>query len=157
MLWLIPTVFLSSLVGVSQTAHAIPRILRQLSDETNERGLLHSKGLVGSGRKFNDGIFLVTTSIIPTSFQSDGNPKVNGTNLHARFRFLLKYYSSILGPGSKMFPFIVITLGFLIAFIAAYRVPQLALNVAMSGCCLCISLRYSVGSSVAHWGYWGSV
>ena len=122
--WIIPTVFLGSIIGVSQSAHSVPRILLQFS-ETSQEPALAPPNVLQHDRELNGGIYSwQSTKRSHNNLESVVN---TNPNIHARcfsgFRVLLRYIEHHLAPASTIIPITITSLACITGVITAWLVP----------------------------------
>jgi hypothetical protein len=124
--WLIPTVFLGSIIGVSQSAYSVPRILLHFSKISGEAALATAY-VSQRDRELNGGIYSwqpKTRSLSPlrVSFRS-----INGTNygtgLITYLRVITKGIARHIAPASTIVPVSITSLACITGFITAWYVP----------------------------------
>jgi hypothetical protein len=124
--WLIPTVFLGSIIGVSQSAYSVPRILLQFS-KISEEGALAPPRVLQRDRELNGGIYSWQPKTHSLSPLSAGIPSINGTDsgsgLCTILRLLTKGIARHVAPASTIVPISIVSLACITGFTTAWYVP----------------------------------
>jgi hypothetical protein len=124
--WLIPTVGLGSIIGVSQSAHSVPRIFLQFSKMSNEPALA-PPNVLQHDRELNGGIYSWQPRRRPRSsleyVANSDSGQDRRAGVVADVLLFIRSFKHHIAPASTIAPIFITSLACITGLITAYLVP----------------------------------